>query len=390
MVLHTIVSAMKSLRGTKTRPCDGFIQIPILIALAALGVVATTVGGYYAVQHTKKAEPEEIRVREIAVPVVAQNSQTEASLQSVGTLSKSITKELNLDSYKVADNSKNKKREQLVQQLTAMKSEVDSLFAAELEVKGKLVSSEIKVSDFRIEKIKELANSSLLEVIEKTYEELIVIEEIRKKNTGFFLANSLLDIDLYSSSEIGKVMRSLKEGDFENVFPDAQKLIDAHGQRLDRLKEQSESDIETVMAENKAYAQEFLLRMESTRSLADRYAASLAALQEIEKAKQEIEKITVSVSYGSGLTLSSPAVIQPQTNSSALICKYPTSKYILVPGKGWVAVKQCSDGTYIEANKYVPNTNGMTPQQICDMRKAAWLGQEALVGGTPDCRDLGL
>jgi hypothetical protein len=69
-------------------------------------------------------------------------------------------------------------------------------------------------------------------------------------------------------------------------------------------------------------------------------------------------------------------------------CKYPEDKYILIPNKGWTEVKQCNDGSYIEANKYKYNNNDLTPEQQCAQRKAGALSN--YIGGKVDCSDLGI
>jgi len=301
-------------------------------------------------------------------------------------------KDLNLNDYKISNELgkiEDKKTKQYIQRLTVIKSEIDGLNDAGLEVKKKMVDSEIKISDFRIEKLNALADLSPLEIITKTYEELIAIEEIRKKNTSLFLSDSLLNTYLYSL-EVGKVITSLEKKDGDNVLLNAQRVIDQHRNRLEAMKAKSEAAIESAIAENKAYAQEFLLRMESTNSLATRYSLALSALQEIEEARKEIERITTSTSHESYYIPTYFPTTEPKPSTDNLTCKYPTDKYILVPGKGWKAVKQCGDGRYIETDKYVPDTSNMTPQQICDMKKSAWLGQDALILPGPDCSDLGL
>ncbi|PIQ92595.1 MAG: hypothetical protein COV70_00225 [Parcubacteria group bacterium CG11_big_fil_rev_8_21_14_0_20_39_22] len=335
-----------------------------------------------------KSEIEQLRQEIAELKIKNENQENE---QGDSNFDAAKQKPLNLDDYKIDELKKdeNEKVEQYIQQLTVIKNEIDSLNDAGLGVKKKMMDSEIKVSDFRIEKLNALADLSPLEIITKTYEELIAIEEIRKKNTSFFLSDSLLDIYLYSL-EVGKVITSFENGDSDDIFTNTERIIDQHKDRIEAMKVKSEAAIESAIAENKAYAQEFLLRMESTNSLADRYSSALSVLQEIEEARKEIERITTPTSQESYYIPTYFPTTEPKSSTGSLTCKYPTNKYILVPGKGWQAVKQCNDGRYIEADKYVPDTSNMTPQQICDMRKSAWLSQDALILPGPDCSDLGL
>ena len=306
----------------------------------------------------------------------------------IGSLKKQVADLTQRVSEPKSETTKNIKVEQYIQQLIIIKNQIDELHTAELEVKKRMVDSEIKVSDFRIEKLKALADLSPLDIITMTYGELITIEEIRKKDTMFYLSDSLSDSYLYSE-EVDKVIASLEKNDSADVFSDAQRAIDQYRSRFGTMKAKSEAAIESAIAENRAYAQEFLLRMASTSSIADRYASAVTALKAIEEAKQEIARLTTTTSHESYSIPTYFSTTEPKLSTGNLTCKYPTDKYILVPSKGWRAVKQCGDGTYIEAAKYVPNTSNMTLQQICDMRKSAWLSSGALVN-TPDCSDLGL
>ncbi|MFA5360336.1 MAG: hypothetical protein WC349_05305 [Patescibacteria group bacterium] len=369
---------------------SGFIQIPMLVAaIIAIGAVITG-GSYYAIQDKQETE----------------NSKSESSIQTILNKLKVVeeTKNneipeliipaenntgaiLDLEKYRIIEKPK-VESEELKKYLISIKEIIDNLYESDIEVRKKIINTETEISDFRIEKLRNLANLSSIEVITKTYEELIAIEELRKKKISLILSDSLTNAHLYSI-EIKKVIESLENDDFSKELSSAQKLINAYPERFDSLKEQSEIDIESAIAENKAYAQEFLLRMESTGAIADRLVLSLKALEEIKEIQKEIKEISTSISYETYLVPINMPSIQSQIDTGNLTCKYPVSKFILIPGKGWVAVKQCDDGRYIEADKYSPDTSSMTPQQICDMRKSAWLSQGAKIN-QPSCNDLGL
>lgn len=286
------------------------------------------------------------------------------------------------------DNPNVEKAEKFIDQLGTIREDVEILRKAGGEVKAKIISTETVISDTRIEKLEQLAASAPSETIVIIYRQLVSIEEIRKKGLGFNLADYWPGVHVYSS-EIGGVIKLLKNGDFENGLPKAQILVDAHSERFDKMKEQAAFAVENAIAKDKEYAQEFLARMENTGALSRSYASAVQALEEVSQARKDIEKITTDVTYEGYFVPSSQVVSQTQNSASVSSCKYPTSKYVLVPGKGWTAVMQCENGTYIEADKYVPDISNMTQQQICDMRKAARISGGAYISDSqpdPACK----
>lgn len=131
------------------------------------------------------------------------------------------------------------------------------------------------------------------------------------------------------------------------------------------------------------------LAFESINNLAKRAEDGIA--DDLDSISRNIDTMYIFQSEMNRISQQLPQKINQLTpsNTNNLTCKYPTDNHILVVGKGWQTVKQCDDGTYIETSKYKPDTSNMTPQQICDARKASWFGSGALVN-TPDCSDLGL
>lgn len=365
---------------------NGFIQIPILITFLILGAVATS-GGYYAVKHNNKSEVIKV-VNGNTVPDIEVKFEERSELGTTKSVSSGLklseVSGVKWDDTIIESEASSVKEGKFIPQLTTMKEMVDELNEAESEVKTKIVRTETDISDLRIEKLKALIVPANLEVINKTYEVLIEIEEIRKSNIKLVLGSSLLGT-LFYSMEIDSTLKSLKNGETKEGISTAQKLVDTHSVRLDWLKDQSVKAVETAISENKAYAQEFLLRFDSTMSTANRYSELTQMLGEIQQVRKDIESALATTVSNSYYIQPAQVVSQAQSSLSASSCKFPTSKYVLIPGKGWVAVMQCQNGTYIEASKYTPDTSTMTQQQVCDMRKAGQLSGGAYISDSqPD------
>ncbi|MEA2112524.1 MAG: hypothetical protein U9P50_00935 [Patescibacteria group bacterium] len=386
-------------KSNQQKASQGFIQIPILIfSLVSILVVST--GGYFTVKKIGQSkeflnngnqEKKELNLDEyLLTDDITEELVLDKEKVEIKEVAEKISQsDINSNKISQEENQQTQKINDFNQTLLSIKNEIESLNEAGLEVKTKIVKSETELSDLRIEKLKKLSDLYSIDIITETYNELIAIEEIREKNLSFVLSNSLIGILTYSW-EVDSIVSSLKKKDYDNGLYNAEKLINAHFVYFDNLKKELEADIEMSIADNKAYGQEFLLRFESTNSIAERYSATLSALEDIESIRNEIENIlSETPSYQIYSNTISEFLTQDQVVIKSSNCINPVNKYILVPQEGWKAVKKCSNGEYIEADKYKPDTSNMTPKQICDMRKASWFGGGALIN-TVDCSDLGL
>lgn len=358
---------------------QGFIQIPILI-ISIIGFLAVSGGGYYVVKEyvlqNNQSDQNDVN-----------NSVTNETIEDTESATSSVTERepLNLEDYKLVDSNRkisNNPTFNNLDELLLVQKEIKAFQSSLLEKKNKMVTSEKELSNLRIENVNELKDiiGDTLPSISLSFDEIIAIENIRQKNIGFILGDIFLDLTSYELN-IKKKISNFDTADQNEV----KSLLYSHNSKMSDYQNRAEREITETLEMTENNSKVIQASIESLISLAGEYSEVKNSLNQIKSINNQIVSDTNQAIQN--VYYSIPKY-EPLTSSSSLSCNYPTDKYILVPNKGWVKVKQCSNGTYIEASKYVPDRSNLTPQQKCDLRKAGALANN--IGGKVDCSDLGL
>jgi len=395
---------------------NGFIQIPLLIALIVLGAVAAG-GGYYAIQRGQKTEVLEEK------DILEKGKIIENKLDTDETEESAIDFRVNeparppLESFlnnKVIDGINAKKTEKKnvevdfkkfiakaeeeIKRLEQDKNNFRLLRAMVNDHRQKSVNHAREILDDWINLAGENAAT-----VPSEYKQILLLTKDSIVSNRESLVYSIEYFYETVNLRFGDSYRKQSKEDtivaIQNEFNECIKLR-ADYNSADKL----DMALCELSLENHEYAEDFIKITESLVEVDLKVLETISNYAKMaeDNIRGELDSISrhMNTMYTFQADLNqisqqaqrSASQLESgmQSDTNALTCKYPIVKHILVPGKGWTEVKQCSDGRYIEADKYVTDTSNMTPQQICDMRKAAWAGQDAIILPSPDCGDLGL